>query len=274
MKIIVLLSFFAYIEARVVNENCNGVVVHNINHQQEILKDDVTSPYQLAIDYDTNNLFFSYSTGEIKTLFESAYINLKTNEFQIIEGINGGFANAVDNKANVVYLGGNDGIYKFDYNTKIATHIDGTSHNIWQMFFKNELYYSTYPEEHVYVYKDNHSQRVSQLVDTRGMLVALDNDDNIYFSNSTGLFIYKKVKDYTFYLGDYNLNAITSDINGNLFFSTPSGIYSIDSDSKKIENLASIENIYGVAVESDGNIIYASDRSVIRLKPTKTKCVN
>lgn len=274
MWILILLAFFTSIEARAVNEKCDGVVVHNINHQKEILKENVGSPYQLAIDYNTNTLFFSYSTHATTTTFASAYLNLKSNDFGIIEGINGGFANTVDSDGNRVYLGGSDGIYKFDYDSKKAVHIDETSHNIWQMFFKGDLYYTTYPEEHVYVYKENKQQRVAELADTHGMLVALDNDDNIYFSNSTGLFVYKKVKDYILFLGDYNLNGITSDVNGNLYFSTPNGLYSIDSESKKIDDIATLDNVYGLAVEADGSIIYASEDSVVRLKPTKTKCLD
>ncbi|XP_047528913.1 ommochrome-binding protein-like [Vanessa atalanta] len=273
MKLLVLLVVLAYsATARIIDENCDGIIVHNINHIKEVLKENIDSPYQLAIDYDTNMLFFSYSSYDNVSKFISAYINLKTNEFQIINGINGGFANGVDGRSNTVYIGGNDGIYKFDFESKRAQHIDGTTHNIWQMFFKNDLYYTNYPQENVYVYKDGESERVPELLETKAMLVAIDNNDNIYYSNSSGLFVHKKAKNYVSYLGDYNLNGITSDISGNLFFSTPDGIYSIDDKSKRIEKLATITNIYGVAVESDGNIIYASQDSIVRLKPTKTHC--
>ncbi|XP_050343504.1 ommochrome-binding protein-like [Nymphalis io] len=273
MKILVLLVVFTHsVTARFIDEKCDGVIVHNINHIKEVLKENIDSPYQLAIDYDTNMLFFSYSGYENISKFFSAYINLKTNEFQIIDGINGGFANAVDDRSNTVYLGGNDGIYKFDFETKRAHHIDGTTHNIWQIFFKKDLYYTNYPQEQVYVYKDGHSQSLPELFETHAMLVAIDNNDNIYFSNSTGLYVHKKAKNYVSFLGDYNLNGITSDITGNLYFSTPDGIYFIDDKSKRIEKLATIENIYGMAVESDGNIIYASQDKLVRLKPTKTHC--
>ncbi|CAH2105602.1 unnamed protein product [Euphydryas editha] len=273
MKALMLIVFFVYsVVSRVIDEKCDGVIVHNIHHNKEIIKENIDSAYQLAIDYDKNMLFFSYSSYDSQSTFRSAYINLKTNELKIVEDINGGFANAVDSQTKTVYLGGNDGIYKFDYVTNKAIHIDGTTDNIWQMFVKKDLYYTIYPDENVYVFKNGQTQRVPELLKTKAMLVALDNNDNIYFSNSSGLFVYKKAKDYVSFLGDYNLNSITSDINGNLFFSTPSGIYSIDDKSKTIKNLVSIDNIYGVVVEKDGNIIYSSRDSIVRLKPSKKTC--
>ncbi|XP_034829649.1 ommochrome-binding protein-like [Maniola hyperantus] len=274
MKFMLVLALLVYAEARITIENCNGTVVHNIKHEKQVLKSNIRSPYQLAIDYNTNTLFFSYSSDDPDSTFDSAYINLKTNEFKIIKGITGGFANAVDEQGNVVYLGGQDGIYKFDYETNVATHLDGTDHNIWQLFFKKDLYYSKYPEEEVYIFKNHQSYRVPELTGTKGMLIAVDNFDNIYFSNSSGLFVHKKAKDYTSFVGDYNLNGFTSDINGEIFFSTPEGIYYVNENTKKVEKLTSIDNLYGAAIEADGSIIYASEDSLVRLKPTKTYCFN
>ncbi|XP_045765809.1 ommochrome-binding protein-like [Maniola jurtina] len=255
-------------ETRMINESCYGGFK---NAKKEVLKNDISSPYQLAIDYDTNTLFFSYTREDSeKSTFESAYINLKTNEFNIIKGIKGGFANAIDQENHIVYLGGENGIYKFDYKTNLAKHIDGTSGKIWQMFFKKYLYYTTYPEEEVYIFKNGQSYKVPQLSHTRGMLIAIDNADNIYFSNSSGLFICADISNIT-NIGDYNINGFTSDVNGNLFFSTPNGIYAIDSNNKSVKQLVLIDDIYGVAVEHNGNIIYASEDSIVRLEPTKTQ---
>ncbi|XP_069358463.1 ommochrome-binding protein-like [Maniola hyperantus] len=242
------------------------------NVEKEVLKNDIGSPYQLAIDYETNTLFFSYTREDSgKSTFESAYINLKTNEFNIIKGIEGGFANAIDQENHIIYLGGENGIYEFDIMTNFAKHIDGTSDKVWQMFFKKDLYYTTYPEEEVYKFNNDQSSRVPQLSHTRGMLIAIDNNNNIYFSNSSGLFICAEKSNIT-NVGDYNVNGFTSDVNGNLFFSTPNAIFTIDGNNKSVKQLVLIDDIYGVAVEHNGNIIYASEDSIVRLKPTKTLC--
>lgn len=110
-------------------DECKGIIVNDVLQNEEVLKAQVTSPYQMAMDYDTNTLFFSYSTGD-SDVFRSAYLNLKTNEFGDIPGIAGGFSNTVDNKKNIVYLGGRDGIYEFNYNTKEAQRLNITDHNI------------------------------------------------------------------------------------------------------------------------------------------------
>ncbi|XP_032513159.2 ommochrome-binding protein-like [Danaus plexippus] len=272
MKILLLaVIFFAYESgARVIEDDCNEIAVHNINHEKEQLLHIRNSPYQLAIDYNTNVLFFSFSNEKGSTLLNSAYLNLKTGEYFVIKDVKGGFANAVDHKTNTVYLGGSNGIYKFNYDTKKSEHLDGTAHNIWQLFYKDNLYYTTYPDENLYLFKDGKYEKVPELSDTRVLLAAIDNNNNIYFSNSSGLYVHKRVKNYDSFLGDYNLNSFASDINGNLYFSTPTDIYYID--GQNIERLASMDNIYGMAIENDGSILIADYENIFRLKPSKKQC--
>lgn len=89
------------------------------------------------------------------------------------------------------------------------------------------MYYSTYPEEHAYVFQNGKFERVPQLLDTRAMLLCVDNYDNIYFSNSSGFFCHKKANNDVIHIGDFNVNGITYDVNGDIFFSTPDGIFTI-----------------------------------------------
>ncbi|XP_022120543.2 ommochrome-binding protein [Pieris rapae] len=273
MRLLMILLLSVSIKARHIEKECKGIVVNDILQKEEILKAHVISPYQLAMDYDTNTLFFSYST-EDSSVFQSAYLNLKTNEFGNIPGIAGGFANAVDNKKNTVYLGGRDGIYEFNYNTKTAQRLNVTDDNIWQLIYKDKLYYSKYPEEHAYVFQNGKFQRVPELINTRAMLLCVDDYNNIYFSNSSGLFIHKKSNDAVNHIGDFNVNGFTYDVHGDIYFSTPDGIFSIDVAKKEVKNVAKIENVsvYGVAIDITGNIIYASEDSIIRLKPTEKIC--
>ncbi|CAK1546133.1 unnamed protein product [Leptosia nina] len=270
MHLLLLLTITSYAHARYVDNNCSGVILRNVNHEKEVLKADVGSPYQLAMDYDTNTLFFSYST-EDENVFRSAFINLKTNEFANIPGVSGGFANAVDSRKHIVYIGGRDGIYKFDYDTKTARH-QYTTDNIWQLFYKDRLYYSRYPDEKAFVFTDGDFKLVPELADTRAMLLSVDNYENIYFSNSSGLFVHKKGNGEVINIGEFGVNGFTTDFNGNVYFSTPNAIYNIDVNEKKVKRVAAVDSIYGVAIESDGGIIYASHDSVIRLKSTGTVC--
>ncbi|XP_045494334.1 ommochrome-binding protein-like [Colias croceus] len=271
MKLLILLAVLTLTQSRYTEDKCSGIIAHNIKHEKEVLKSGLTSPYQLAMDYDTNTVFFSYSS-EGENVFESAFINLKTNEFSNIPGISGGFANAVDSKKNIVYLGGRDGIYKYNYASKKAEHLHTTNDNIWQLFYKDTLYYSRYPDENAFVFRNDKFEKVPELQNTRAFLIGLDNYGNIYFSNSSGLFYYKKSNGLIDYIGDFNVNGFTSDLNGNLYFSTPDGIFYINVNKKEVERIAEIDSIYGLAIEGDGNILYASYDSIIRLKATKIFC--
>lgn len=271
MRILIGFTLLVLVHCRVVDRSCDGIIVHNIKHEKEILKHDIDSAYQLAIDYDTNTLFFSFSTPhDSSDVFKSAYLNLKNNEYGIITGIPGGFANSVDNRKHKVYLGGNNGIYSFDFDTKRAFYISDSDKNIWQLFYKNKLYFTEYPNEKAYYYENGVSKKVPELEETRAMLLAVDNNENIFFSNSSGLYCYKSDKSKIISVGEYNVNGFTSDINGNLFFSTPEGLYSIN--GQEIKLLANIDNVYGLAIEGDNSIIYADMNSIVRLKPTKTVC--
>ncbi|XP_047022385.1 ommochrome-binding protein-like [Helicoverpa zea] len=274
MKFYILALVLAVADAGLIFGDTNCVIIHNVNFEKEILKSDVQSPYQLAIDHDTNTLFFSY-TARTDEMFKIAYLSLKTGDFGIVSGIHGGFATAIDRMSHVIYMGGDDGIYRFDYDNKDATnlHINENS-NIWQMFYKNALYFTTYPEEKAYVYKSKKLYEIADLLNVKVMLIAVNRQDNLVYTNSSGVFLYSKTDGSTIQLNNGVANGITADIEGNLYFSTASAIYSIDDKTNAVERLARLENTYGMAIDNAGNIIYATEDSIIRLKPSRKVCID
>ncbi|CAH0702840.1 unnamed protein product [Spodoptera exigua] len=273
MMLLLMAILFAVTEAGVIDKVANCVVVNNIKYEKEILSSNVESPYQLVIDHDTNTLFFSY-TARSDEMFKSAFLNLKTNEFGVIPGIRGGFANAVNYNAHIVYLGGEDGIYQFDYKTKNATKLNITQNNIWQMFYKNGLYFTTYPHEKAYIYKGDKVEEVAQVKDHRVMVIGVNNDGKIVYTNSSGIFLYDNETNQTTLLSYHVANAVTNDLVGNVYVSTANGIYSVNATTKTLKELVKIDNIYGVAMENNENIIYAAENSIIRLKPSDKVCVD
>lgn len=274
MKCLIFLCLVVLATAKIININdCEGIVVDGVSHTKETLKEYVERPYQLAMDYNNNVLYFSYSRKS-RDIFALGNINLNTKEFDTVTGVNGGFANAVDEKTHSVYFGGSDGIYKLNFESKKATNLAVTDENVWQLFFKDGLYFTTYPDEQVYLYKDNQVTKVTEIGNTTAMLVGVNNGHNIFFSNSSGLFYYNKRDAKTTHVGDYILNGITSDINGRIYFCTPSGIFVVDDKTNEVKKLATIINIYGIAIESDGSILYSSENSIIRLKSTGKVCVS
>jgi ligand-binding sensor domain-containing protein len=271
MKLIITLALLAVSQAQFNEPGCNNVIsIRNISYEQELLKDNMNSPYQMVIDYDTNTLFFSYTANSEDNMFKSVCLNLNSNEYRPIPGIKGGFAAAVDRNSHKVYLGGRDGIYEYDYATHKATNVNPDGHNIWQMFAKDTLYYTAYPEERVYSFEGGNSAIVPELKRTMVLQIAIDNNNNMYFSNSSGLFFSRKFDKEIIKLGEYNVKSFTSDFNGNLYFSTTSSFYEIDI-KQNVNKLVEVDND-GMVVEKDNNFIYASRNSIIRLKATKKQC--
>ncbi|KPJ18937.1 Ommochrome-binding protein [Papilio machaon] len=139
------------------------------------------------------------------------------------------------------------------------------------MFYKDGLYYSTYPKEEAYFFKDGVYNRIEELKDTRAMLIALDDNKNIYFSNSSGLFKYNKSNKEILTLGVDVVNGMNSDANGKLYFTSPNGIFRINDKLNTIERLVTLENVYGAAIEKDGSVLCGTDEGIIRFKKSD-KC--
>lgn len=271
MRIFIVAILLAVAETAVTAGVRKCIWMHGKNHKREVLLDNIESPYQLAIDRDTNTLFFSF-TARTDEMFKTAYFSLTTGRYAIVRGIRGGFANAVD--TNTVYMGGEDGIYTFDYATKTA---NASSHikekvNVWQMFYKDGLYFTTYPEEKAYVYKNNRTVEVSALQNIKAMLIAVTNENDILYFNSSGTFLYTR-NDYKHTLKNDDIaNGFATDMNGNVYMSSQNVIYYFNEHSQEFERLAKINDVYGIAIDSDGKIIYASKKSINRVIPAKGNC--
>lgn len=260
MKLIILITIIAFVHG---------------NQELEVLEDNVHNASQLVVDYQTNTLFFSHSSlFEGKTVLKSAYLNLNTKEFGEISGINSGVATAYDRRKNVVYLGGQDGIYTFDYTTKSAKNLRVTSYSIWQMFHcpVHGLYFTTFnPDEKAFVYSYGQVGPVPELTDIKTRLIAVGQKHDIYFANSAGIFALKTIDRvlYKIHLETFTVNGFASDINGKLYFSTPNDIFYINEDAGTLDRVIRVqegESIWGVAFAADGSMIYALDDKIVMKK--------
>lgn len=281
MKFLLLVICIAF--GPVITKCSHCVTIRNKTYIKEILTRKFNSPYQLSIDHVTDTLFFSFTENETMILqnrampFQLAYLNLISNSSGHIGKVVGGFASAVDNKKHKVYLGGEDGIYALDpvsYRTKNLNVIDA---NIWQIFYRDGLYFTTFPDMKVFLYKDN---AIAELLNfdnnSKVKMIALEKTGDIVFCNSSGLYAYNKIMNMSFLLGSYAATGFTSDVQDNLYFSAGNRLFEIHSNeyynSSKISEVVKLEDLQGVAVEANGNFIYANKNSIIRLKYTKTGC--
>lgn len=261
---IIPLILFTAIRAQEVNISI--INIGDLPHAKIVLADNLNAPFQLAVDYQSHVLFFSTDT-EIDFSSESSYLNLDTGDSVIIRNLPGGFANAVDGNNHIVYLGGRNGVYIYDYRTESAKMYSARGISVWQLFYKDYLYFTEHTREIAYVFTDKNGtfKEVPQLKGVKVLVLGVDKNDTIYFSNSSGLFNVKKGGSRISKLGKWNAAAFTTGPDGNLFFCTNRGLFLISND--KIILLGLIQPVYGMAIDRNGEIIYTNSHQIIKLQP-------
>jgi hypothetical protein len=284
MRSFLLLTILTVIRANIVVEKeteagvakeptCDGVIVNGVYHEKDIIKEDLDRPYMLDVDYSTNTLYFSYSMKQDDDVFRTAKIELDSKEFSEIDIING-FAQSVDEENNDVYIGSNDGIYKYDHDTNTAEFIGQRGSDIWTIFYKDVLYYSEFPSQFLYTLINGTVVRFKDLEDTKVDHFIIDNEDVMFYTNSSGLYSQKMgTKDAIFYEEFPNVGprGITTDKNGNVYICLRDGIYAVDKKDTSLKKTVDVDDCFGLAFDKDDRIIYADWKSIIRLKPNKKK---
>lgn len=275
MTLLILLSIITVVRAIPVPENCIGVTIKNSPtlYEREILATGLDRPYLLAIDHSANTLYFSYSivTGEDEA-FRTANVDLKDKELKNITSVRNGFAQAIDSTNNEVYIGGDEGIYKYDPKKDTAELYAANDTNIWMLYFHDDLYYAGFPSQILYVIKNGESVRFKDLEDTKVDMFVIDKDDDMFYSNTTGIYGQKKgTKDAELYkiFDDTAARALTVDKNGIVHACMVDGVYVANKNEKKFDKILDLDEGFGVAFDRNNNIIYSDSTTVYILKPNE-----
>ncbi|CAG4980410.1 unnamed protein product [Colias eurytheme] len=272
MHLLLLLSSSLLIQAAVVKEKCDGVTINDLYHEKEVLKTDIDRPYLMTVDYSTNTLYFSYSINKEDDVFKTAFINLNTKEFGEVAGVYNGFAQTVDQKNHEVYIGGSEGIYKYNHMSKKAEFVGEADANIWTLYFKDILYYSDFPRQFLYTLIDGTSTRFKDLEDTKVDHFVIDNEDILFYTNATGLYGQKKgTKDAVLYKETQSdsVRGLTTDINGNAYVCMMDGIYKVNKEVVSLDKVLTVDDAFGLAFDNENHMIYSDATSLVRLKPNK-----
>lgn len=274
MKLILLLSCIILVQAAVIKEedSCDGVVVNGVYHDGEVLKAELDRPYSLAVDRTTDTLYFSYSIQNEDNMSKSAKIDLKTKEFKTIDDVPNGFAQAIDQKSHEVYIGGCDGVYKYNPTSHKSEFIGVKGANIWNIFYKDVLYYSEFPSQFLYTFSDGQSTRFVDLQDTKVDGFIIDDDDEIFFTNATGFYGQKKGTDNaTLYmeLSDNGARGITTDMKGQVYVCFQEAIFVVNKKKQELDKVADMYDAFGLAFDNENNMIYADATKVVRLTPNR-----
>lgn len=254
-------------------EKCDGVHVRDKFHKKQIIGMGLNRPYQLAYDHSEHKIFFSYNSGDDnKDLFEIGYIEKGHIKHKVIEEVKNGFAIAINNQNNVIYFGGSEGVYKHHLksnDSKVSKIVSG--YDVWDMFFKHHLYFIDYPSQKLYKYEHEksgvqigHQKHIHEKV----FQFAIDGDNDIFLTNSTGLYRIKNGTDHRiFYDGPKVFRAIEINNQGEAYFSGQNGIFVANKKNDSLEKIAHIKNIFGLAFDGDDNIIYSNPSEIIKLVP-------
>lgn len=273
MKLLILLCAIVHIRATSVPENCNGVRIINspVLHEREVLKTDLNYPIMLTIDYSTNTLYFGHETEDTHA-YITTKVDLNNKKFKDITGVPNGHATAFDSQSNEVYIGGTNGIYKYDPKTDIVEPYVAAGKFIWSVYFHDYLYYTVFPAEFLHVVKNGEDVTATDLEGTKVDYFVVDKDNDIFYSNTTGVYGRKKgANDAELYkqLDETNSKYLTTDKNGIVHICLYDGLYVVNKDTKRFDKILEIENLNSVAFDMENNIIYSDAHNIYILKPNK-----
>ncbi|GBP60298.1 Ommochrome-binding protein [Eumeta japonica] len=266
-KVLTVIGLLAFAEAGTTNNDCDGIILRGKYHEKEVLADNLDRPYLLIVDFHKNVLYFSYSASPEDDKFISCYLDLNTKELGNITQVDNGFAQAVDQDRHEVYIGGSDGIFKFFYNNKTVERAGAEGVNIWSMFYKDQLYYTSFPQQFIYTLKNGEAAEVEYMKGHKADFFVIDKDDYTLFKNESGL--YGKAKgseDEDVYDEDIIVRALITDLNGLPYVCGVNGVYFLNKDDKILEKIGDLDECFGLAFDKDNNMIYSDPIQVVRLK--------
>ncbi|XP_037295928.1 ommochrome-binding protein-like [Manduca sexta] len=248
-------------------EPCHKVKIGDNWYEKQVLWSHFGRPYNLNVHKTSNTLFFSYSVPESYSDvdFQLAFYNMDSKEYQTIAGIKGGCTVAIDQATDDIFLGGSDGIYKYNMLTKLADYYKEKGKNVWSLFYRRNLFYISYPDQILHIEVDGRFAVVKEFERFEIDHFHITNDDVIYFANKTGLYKYDKKNLEVVVINELiTVRQVMEDNDGELYVCTNFGVF-VDVKFEGLKKIIDIKNIFGIAFDRDNNLIYSDERSIIKL---------
>ncbi|XP_068624316.1 ommochrome-binding protein-like [Battus philenor] len=250
-------------------KECKPILYDGKYHSEQLVKTDIYKPSSLAVDRKTNTLYYSYIHRTKEITYKTAKVNLRTKEYVELD-VNNGFSITVDEKHHVAYIGGYKGVYKYNERSNKG-HLIIPGVNIWNVFYKNALYYIEFLSQKIYKYQDGKSIPFGELSEIKVYYFVIDDENYMVYSNGTG--IYGKqmgTKDTITYKKFDSVDIvrdITLDRNGKVYIATNEGIYRVNKVHENLEKVLEVQEAYGMAFDGENHLIYSKEDAVIRLVP-------
>ncbi|XP_021197491.2 ommochrome-binding protein [Helicoverpa armigera] len=273
IRLYILLS--AAVSSKAVPEvACNRIKIGENWYDRDTLWGNIGRPYNLNVHRGSNSLFFSYSLPETYSDvdFQLAYFNIDTREYQTIAGIRGGCSVAIDQMNDDIYLGGSDGIYKYNMLTKLADFYKEKGKNIWSLFFKKNLFYISYPDQKLHIEFDGKFATVKEFENFEIDYFHVSSANVIYFANKTGLYKYDNDKMVAQVVNELiTVRQIVEDNEGDTYIVSNFGVFA-DGKFEGLKKILDMKNIYGLAFDKDNNFIYSDEKNIIKLEYSVVGC--
>lgn len=253
-----------------------GIRVNGKNHEQKVLINGLDRPYQLsyyevtATDYV---VFFSYNIGNYSESTFAIGYSAKGNLLPVpITKVKNGFATAANHKERLVYLGGSDGVYVHDVKTRIGGNETLVSllipnHDIWDLFYRDEhLYFIAFPSRRLHKHYSGKTE-LQEHIHEKLYNFVIDDDGDTFINNKTGVYMIKKDSKHRIHMkGPKVFRAFEVDRRGIAHFCGQNGVYVADKDKQELNEIAKIDNIFGLTFDKDNNMIYSDPHQIVKLE--------
>ncbi|XP_063829367.1 ommochrome-binding protein-like [Ostrinia nubilalis] len=222
------------------------------------------SPNQLAVDKSTNTLYFSFDFGQGE--YMPAVVNIDHKKMTVLRGVKDAFAVAYDTESKEMYFGGSHGIYRYHPGQKQLRRLAMENLDIWWLFVKKRIYFIKFPSLNAYYYDNRTIKHVSQLSAKMVHQFVFDNDDNVFFINTTGLYGIKKDSDEAVLLRDYpRFLGMAMDNKGQIYVCSDDAIFVVSKMVQKVKRVVNIQGVLGLTFDRNNNIIYSDSHEIVRL---------
>ncbi|XP_028175967.1 ommochrome-binding protein-like [Ostrinia furnacalis] len=263
-----------------------GIInVHGKPHMELTVIDGVNRPHQLSY-YKRRaaklfqEVYFSYNVEQQNESTSTiGYIGFQvprpgnpTARIHKISSVKNGFATAIDYANNVIYLGGSEGIY--EQNLMLGglsePHLFIPNRNIWDLFFKDNLYFIEFPSRRLYkvVQVNNKTESVQSHIHEKLYQFVIDGDGDTFLSNKSGLFMIRKDTNNRIHIkGAKAFRAFKVSRKGVAYFCGKNKIYVADKEKESLVKIASIKNITGLTFDYDNNMYFSDPHRIAKLLP-------
>ncbi|KAI5641046.1 ommochrome-binding protein-like [Phthorimaea operculella] len=252
--------------------SCGGLIFNDVYFDKDLISCNLGTPINLMYYKYKNAIYFSHTLkNETEVDFAIMSCHLDEKKCTDVKGIPGGYALAYDMGNDDIFMGGHDGIYKYNFLTKKADFFAERGKSIWALFVRSNFYYIEYPTQKLFWYIDDTFVPVAIAIDIEIDQFFVSRLGDIYFANKTALYKVTKLareRREVILNDDLIIRQIAEDNDGEVYFCANDGIYMEQKPANHLKKLADIDQPFGLAFDQHDHVIYSDKDCIFRLIPS------